>query len=838
MGSLSINPKKSVQDIQGLALWLKADAGVSTSSFNYISQIIITGTSDPSFAGTYTANGVPTYNFEYGYPDVYYFTGPAGKTMSWMADDGYFLLNSSETGDCFISYDGVNWTIINSYVSQIVITGFTGIYTVANGTYNLTYSNRWDRVGGGGFFIDEQGLKNNDEILIATPPANYSGSWTPTTYLNSVTLTGAGSTSVNGIYTRTDTEINMFSVQFTLDAERYIYLDQYWFVVDNNNGGALYISSGNEDLISWEVYGDGAPNAPTGSVGGTSARSVGSPTSTASLKPSGSISGSVTNTTANTDFVTAWADQSGQGRNAVEEENDGKKLLVEINGKSFVGFNNTSMILPPISFVGTIFAVVRFNISSTEDYGSRILYQTTDSGDNFQFTRGLNSTNIFYLRSVGDGAFSSVSTNNNTNYLIGATFNSSSASLFLNGTSVGSGPIEENSGAGDLYIGQGEPYKMAEIIVYNRVLTTSERQQVEEYLNHKYEIYNPIPIPIPNTKISIKKTNTGAGKLTYDRNYILNSQFDADNEYPIYDGSMFYDENYNRGGPLQGGNIKILGSYYHNSPLFYVPSTEFDVDYHTFANRTFHEINAPYNILPIGHPIQPRLLKMFGVGSNLGRGENLNSSYTATISSATDIEQATIFNSWAKYGVEQIVAIPPKAKRIKYGVTFLVKSDDNFRLNNFGGLVVYFQKGMSRNYVNFSTIRNDYTDGQIQSYPNLFNGYDKTTNLYRTFHINSNAEHQWLGPNTTVVRARKRLSVSLTNTLNAHPEYLDNLTTLQDTIDIPNFSTTIGNGDAVSGFPEYVSLQMFFAEWLNYLNNDGVQTGSIYYYKPFLYFEY
>jgi len=31
--------------------------------------------------------------------------------------------------------------------------------------------------------------------------------------------------------------------------------------------------------------------------------------------------------------------------------------------------------------------------------------------------------------------------------------------------------------------------KMAEIVVYNRVLTNTERQQVEAYLNAKYAIY-------------------------------------------------------------------------------------------------------------------------------------------------------------------------------------------------------------------------------------------------------------------------------------------------------------------------------------------------------------
>jgi len=338
-----------------------------------------------------------------------------------------------------------------------------------------------------------------------------------------------------------------------------------------------------------------------------------------------------------------------------------------------------------------------------------------------------------------------------------------------------------------------------------------------------------------DNKISIKKQNLGRGKIKTDKYYILNSRFDVDNSYPIYDGSTYYDANYVAGGPIYSdpASTKILTNYYHNSPLFYIPGP----DYHTFANRTFHEVNSPYNILPIGHPIQSRLLKMFGVGSVLGKPLDNHTSYQRTITDETFASPSSV-NSWLKYGVEQMVAIPPNAKKIKYGVTYLVKSDDNFRLNNFGGLVLYFQKGIYRSYVNFNLVTNDYIYSPVSSYCNLFNGYDKNTNLYKYFTTSSNSRSQWLGPNINTVKVRKRNIISLVRQLGGHPEYLNNFTTLQDTIDIPTFSTSIGNPDETNGFPEYVSLQMFFAEWEDYLNEDGISSGSIYFYQPFLYFEY
>jgi len=334
-------------------------------------------------------------------------------------------------------------------------------------------------------------------------------------------------------------------------------------------------------------------------------------------------------------------------------------------------------------------------------------------------------------------------------------------------------------------------------------------------------------------KISIKKTNLGRGKIKAIKNSILNSRFDADNDYPISNGSLYYDSNYNIGGAVQneaeGGGQALLTNYYHNSPLLYIPD-----DYHTFANRTFHSINSPYNILPFNHDIQPRLLKMFGVGSKLGIASN-SSNYLKTITNTTDFNPAD-GQSWVKYGVEQIVAIPPDAKKIKYGVKYLVKSDDFLRPNNFGGLSLYFQKDFTRSYVNISYVKNETFFTAISSLSTLYN-----VDSYTSFKADrgENAMCQWLGPNTSHVKVRRRNMINLANTIGGYPQYLNNFQILEDTIDIPTFSTSRESEDDNNGFPEYVSLQMFFAEWLGYFVESGpnpTSSGAIYFYEPFLYF--
>ena len=318
-----------------------------------------------------------------------------------------------------------------------------------------------------------------------------------------------------------------------------------------------------------------------------------------------------------------------------------------------------------------------------------------------------------------------------------------------------------------------------------------------------------------DNKISIKKQNLGGGKIKTYSNLLSNSRFDKNNDYP-FNG---FDANYSMGGWANGGS-KILGDYYHNSPLFY------RTDYATIANKTFHEINSPYTTLLYGHALQPRLLKMFGAGSKFSGTPN-NTNYLKTITSTTSYTP-TDNQSWTKYGVEQIIAIPSWARKVKYGVKYLIISGDEFRFNNFGGLEIYFQKGINRSYVNLNMVRKPVSvdTTALDSLETLY-----TLNNYVNFDsAYANAMCQWLGPSTSKVKVRRRPSVYI------DASNLDTFNVLSDTIDIPTFSTSGGEPDFNNGFPDYISIQMFFAEWVSYLNNSGIPSGAIYFYEPFLYF--
>ena len=90
-----------------------------------------------------------------------------------------------------------------------------------------------------------------------------------------------------------------------------------------------------------------------------------------------------------------------------------------------------------------------------------------------------------------------------------------------------------------------------------------------------------------------------------------------------------------------------------------------------------------------------------------------------------------------------------------------------------------------------------------------------------------------MGPQNSRVKVRK---LAPFNNVSSNNE-LDKFNTVNFTVNIPTFSTTSDEPDSHDGIAQDVCLEMFFAEHMSYLNDDEVDSGAIYFYKPFLYFE-
>ena len=189
--------------------------------------------------------------------------------------------------------------------------------------------------------------------------------------------------------------------------------------------------------------------------------------------------------------VDTWADQSGNGRSATASGTARPTYQSSgINGMPAISFNGTTNRMTGSQVLttapATIFTVVKFSVS--QEIGSIFqqsgfaLYRGFSSGANTEF-RIFNGQNLTSSNGIPNG----------TAVLLEAVANGASSLLFSNGVQRASGDAGSSaiSGSYELASNSGSPRTMviAEILVYNTNLGTTDRQAVESYLNEKYLIY-------------------------------------------------------------------------------------------------------------------------------------------------------------------------------------------------------------------------------------------------------------------------------------------------------------------------------------------------------------
>jgi len=214
--------------------------------------------------------------------------------------------------------------------------------------------------------------------------------------------------------------------------------------------------------------------------------------------------------------VTAWADQSGNGRHASSVDVDPTYNSSDLNGKPTISLSsvavgeNQSLSIDgnPMGASGATAFVVNYvdpAVFSVDDEGGdangALLgnFGSAENGSHWPYGLANSVYDSFAtdLRKGGLGLPTGI-----TNWNIYSVYSQDNDwKIFCNGTefyfdnaNVYSNAIandtslyigmQNNSGSNQIFKG-----KVAEVVVYNRVLTTPERQQVEAYLNTKYAIY-------------------------------------------------------------------------------------------------------------------------------------------------------------------------------------------------------------------------------------------------------------------------------------------------------------------------------------------------------------
>ena len=219
--------------------------------------------------------------------------------------------------------------------------------------------------------------------------------------------------------------------------------------------------------------------------------------------------------------VTQWNDQTGQynltqsaGASAPSFGADPLtgKPVVQFNGSQFLSNGSRVTGVNDVTII-TVGSVPTTGESGVQvqvgaGYGSACSRGLAYVGGNEAFTNGINSDGYFTSVSGGPAVQNSSLALNTVTYSAA----SSLASFYSDGSANGTATLSTVATASGLIVGDAITYgnyynwdgNIAEIIVYDRVLSTAERQQVENYLATKYNL--PPVINSPTTATGVTGT--------------------------------------------------------------------------------------------------------------------------------------------------------------------------------------------------------------------------------------------------------------------------------------------------------------------------------------------
>jgi hypothetical protein len=436
----------SPTDLSGLSLWLKADAGITStdSSYNYKSNIALSSAGQTTINGDYTPSSVPPSNSNYilfGSNNNQIEVRPNSSPIYRLYNTDNYIDGQTLYYD-FTSTNGTTWSFGDGKRPvSITISGLTGASAIANGTY--------------GSFVG---------------------------------------TNDGGVYwiAYNSTELGALKVYQNGTCELFAFISSTLTLVATGSNWGI----GSFAIVS---------------------PATGSPTGSGTIYPTGGVpTGLVTTTTVNLSNVTAWADQSGNGRDASPVDVSPTLNSSDLNSKptislsSVAGGTNKSLQISgnPMGAIGATAFVVNYvdpavfavdgeggdangallgNFGSASD-GSHWPYGFTNSVYD-SFATDTRKDDLGLPTGITDWNIYSVYSQDNDWKLFcnGTEFYSDASNVYsnsiANSTSLYIG-MQNNAGTDEIFKG-----KIAEVVFYNRVLTTQERQQVEAYLNTKYAIY-------------------------------------------------------------------------------------------------------------------------------------------------------------------------------------------------------------------------------------------------------------------------------------------------------------------------------------------------------------
>jgi len=236
-------------------------------------------------------------------------------------------------------------------------------------------------------------------------------------------------------------------------------------------------------------------------------------TGSVAYTPSQIPTASVTISSVEISQITQWNDQSGNNKNALPESYNPSINVANsnptfassvVNGKPAIYFGGNQYLKTANIFNGTtprtMFAVYYVNdiYSVNAICGIANEYGVIE-GTNFElYARSDLNSNPYFSSNTYD--LTGPSFQSNIWRLASVDYNGTTTNLYSNGSLANSGNLSINTSNSSFFIGSdyytiNPPQRtyyggyICEILVYNKALSKTERQQVEGYLNAKYAIY-------------------------------------------------------------------------------------------------------------------------------------------------------------------------------------------------------------------------------------------------------------------------------------------------------------------------------------------------------------
>ena len=239
--------------------------------------------------------------------------------------------------------------------------------------------------------------------------------------------------------------------------------------------------------------------------------------------------------------------------------------------------------------------------------------------------------------------------------------------------------------------------------------------------------------------------------------------------------------------------------------------------YYNLFNKAYLRRDGSLETIPNGGG-NVHSMKTFGLGTSVG---NLP---------IDNLVNFIMEEGWSVPRISYFIGIPENKTYVNFGCFYKVPANDRLRGGNFGAIYLHFNvpgdSGRNYSYFNFYIIGGE---GITDTFPgNIFPNY-LYLNDYGVSPFAKQAKYQWIGQD--VIKLRQ---LGLVNQSSA----TDNWQFLNFKVEIPTFSTTAPDGnDYYDGRPYSCTMALCFGENNAYLDDgSGINSGSIIFYYPFLYF--